>query len=94
MYTLSLESDSTFSNPMTDPFLILEPRILVSCSHLSTSYTEHYELNKLSSINKASYKYPAIFGKMIHLIFQKLLDTRSQDPVILDRFIQQAIDEN
>lgn len=31
---------------------------------------------------------------MIHLIFQKLLDTRAQEPAILDRFIQQAIDEN
>ena len=35
---------------------------------------------------------PRIFGNMIHLIFQKLLDTKSDNKALIDRIIRQAID--
>lgn len=70
-FTLILDSGKLY-NEKHAKLLVVEPHILVSCSTLAEGYTRMYKLEKYKK-PKGSYKNPAVFGKMIHLIFQKLL---------------------
>ena len=92
-YYLILDSSKVF-NENHAKLLIVEPKILISCTDLTQNYWKVYNLEKYSSTRKSEYSNPAIYGKMIHLIFQKIMGTKSNDQHIFDRLIRQAIDEH
>ena len=92
-YYLILDS-SKVCNENHAKLLIVEPKILISCTDLTQNYWKVYNLEKYSSTRKSEYSNPAIYGKMIHLIFQKIMGTKSNDQHIFDRLIRQAIDEH
>lgn len=73
--------------------VILEPRILISCTHISEDFSKRNNLEKLKKF-PPYYKNPAAFGKMIHSIFTNLLSTKSRQELIIQRIIHEAINQH
>lgn len=55
---------------------------MISCTYLTERYAKKYNKTKTIRMDKEVYKSPAIFGKMIHLIFSNLLSTKANDKAI------------
>jgi hypothetical protein len=89
MFSLVLDSSYKYDSSITDSqakLLVLEPKILMSCTTLTESYTKKFDYYKKIKIkNTVPYKNPAIFGKMIHLIFSKMLGTKTTEKAIFGK---------
>ncbi|CAI2379105.1 unnamed protein product [Moneuplotes crassus] len=75
-------------------FIILEPKIMISCTQLTENYAKAHNKDKTLRMDKKAYKNPAIYGKIIHLLFSDLIGTRANDKAIFDKFIHQAIEKH
>jgi len=92
-FTLTLKS-CRLTSSSTAEFLIVEPKILISWTYLTENYCKSLKKwERTVRINRSAYKNPAIYGKMIHLIFGSLLGTKATERAIFDKIVHSAIEK-
>ncbi|CAI2359393.1 unnamed protein product [Moneuplotes crassus] len=78
-------------------FIILEPKIMISVTiltkyHEERGYRSMYIPSNNLQMDPEPYNVPEVYGKIIHLIFSDLLNTKIHTKATLDQSISQAIE--